>query len=54
MEKINKNINSNMLEQKFQNRLTEKLRKLEEGFCEVRIMCMHKIIGGLALKKSDK
>ncbi len=43
-----------MLEQKFQNRLTEKLRKLEEGFCEVRIMCMHKIIGGFALKKSDK
>ena len=35
-----------MLEQKFQNKLTEELRKLEEGFCEVRIMCIHKIIGG--------
>jgi len=54
LEKINKNIKSNMLEQKFQNKLTEELRKLEEGFCEVRIMCIHKIIGGLALEKSDK
>lgn len=43
-----------MLEQKFQNKLTEELRELEEGFCEVRIMCIHKIIGGLALEKSDK
>lgn len=43
-----------MLEQKFQNKLTEELRKLQEGFCEVRIMCIHKIIGGLALEKSDK
>lgn len=43
-----------MLEQKFQNKLTEELRKLEEGFCEVRIMCIHKIIWGLALEKSDK